>query len=407
MDDKTALLSQLKIDRGPEPEPEAGHKLLPLIGLALILLVAAGIAVLWLKSSKGVAEVSTATARSAGTAAASVLDASGYVVARRAATVSSKVTGKVLEVRVEEGQRVEAGEILARIDDSNARAELALTEAQVDASRAALTQLQVQLAEAQRQLQRNRELIGRQLISQASLDTTQATVDQLQAQIESARRSITVSQRSAEVQQRLLDDTVIRAPFAGVITVKNAQPGEMISPLSAGGAGTRTGIGTLVDMDSLEIEVDVNESFINRVQAGQPVSARLNAYPDWNIPCKVVAVVPTADRSKATVKVRIGLESKDPRILPDMGARVAFLSEAPPAAEAPKGVLVPAAAVLDAGGKAAVFVVKDGRLERRAVSVGAPAGADLRIVAGLAAGETVALGELATLADGMKVAVRP
>jgi RND family efflux transporter MFP subunit len=232
-------------------------------------------------------------------------------------------------------------------------------------------------------------------------------VDSLKARLESAQQNVSVAQRGVTVQRRLLDDMVVRAPFAGVITVKNAQVGEMISPLSAGGAGTRTGIGTLVDMESLEIEVDVNENFINRVRPGQRIEAVLNAYPDWRIPCAVIAVIPTADRSKATVKVRIGIEAKDPRIIPDMGVRVAFLPEADASApaDAPAGVLIPAEAVKDENGTSVVFVLKGENVERRAVKLGASRGGQVQVLAGVSAGEQVALGDLAQLADGVKVEV--
>lgn len=407
MNDKSALLGQLKIDRSVEPQGSGRGKWV--VGGILAVGAAAGA---WLAFKpappipvKAVAAV-PATAASAG--AASVLDASGYVIARRQATVSSKATGKVVELLIEEGQAVRHGQVLARLDDSNARAQLALAESQLDAARAALAEIRVQLIEAQRQLRRSKELHDRKLVSDAALDNARSTVESLQARLDSAAQNVSVAERGVAVQRRLLDDTVVRAPFDGVITVKNAQVGEMISPLSAGGAGTRTGIGTLVDMDSLEVEVDVNENFINRVQPGQKVEATLNAYPDWKIPCAVIAVIPTADRSKATVKVRIGIQQKDSRIIPDMGVRVAFLPEdkgEAGAAAAAQGVLVPAEAIRDENGTKVVFVVRDGTVERRAVGVGAVRGGQVQVVAGLSAGERVALGDLAQLADGARIEV--
>ncbi|MGH8457422.1 MAG: efflux RND transporter periplasmic adaptor subunit, partial [Stenotrophobium sp.] len=356
---------------------------------------------------------------------ASVLDATGYVVAQREATVSSKVTGRVQALLIEEGQHVKQGDVLARLDDSNARAALRLAQAQLEAARANLAQAQAQAKDARRTLDRTRDLAAKKLVAQSALDTAQANDDALAAQVDAARGNVTVAERNIAVYQQQFDDTVVRAPFTGVITVKNAQQGEMISPLSAGGAGTRTGIGTLVDMDSLEIEVDVNENFINRVVPGQSVIAKLNAYPEWEIPCKVIAVIPTADRSKATVKVRIGIELKDPRILPDMGVRVSFLDKDQGGKpEAPKGVWIPAAAVQagDSGdaaqgcasaagagcaGAAAgvVYVVRDGRAERRAVKLGGPGPEGQQVIAGLAAGEQVIVGDLDKLKDGAKVQV--
>ena len=406
MNDKSALLEQLRIDhsaRAPQPSP---WKRWLLIGAVLLAIVVVAVALL---GGEKPPEVTAVQARAAGPgASASVLDASGYVVARRQATVSSKVTGKVIEVLLDEGRRVEQGQVLARIDDSNAQAQLALAQSQLAASRSQLSTVQVQLAEADRQLVRTRELAERKLLSQQALDTAQANADGLRAQLDTARQNIVVSERGVAVQQRALDDTVVRAPFSGVITLKNAQPGEMISPLSAGGAGTRTGIGTLVDMDSLEIEVDVNENFINRVQTGQPAAARLNAYPDWEIPCEVIAVIPTADRSKATVKVRVGFKDKDPRILPEMGVRVSFReAEKPQAQQQEQGVLVPSEAVRKQGEDGVVFILReDLTLERRAVKLGGGGNGETSVLGGLRGGERLAVGDFAQFADGKKVRIK-
>jgi HlyD family secretion protein len=409
MNDKSALLGQLKIDRDALPQNQGGAGKWIAIGLAV---VAAGVAAfMLLKPAPAVpVRVASAIAPSAGSNAGSVLDASGYVIARRQATVSSKVTGKVVELLIEEGKPVKSGEVLARLDDTNVRAQLSLAESQSDAAKAAASEVKVQLIEAERQLRRTKELHERKLVSDAAIDNAQSTVDSLNARLESAQQNVSVADRGVSVTRRQLDDMVVRAPFNGVITVKNAQVGEMISPLSAGGAGTRTGIGTLVDMDSLEVEVDVNENFINRVRPGQRVEAVLNAYPDWKIPCAVIAVIPTADRSKATVKVRIGIEVKDTRIIPDMGVRVAFLPEAekaatPEAAATPAGVLIPAEAIKDESGTSVVFVLKGEVVERRAVKVGDKRGAQVQVLAGLDAGDQVAIGDFAQLADGVKVEV--
>lgn len=407
MDDKSALLGQLKINRDATPARSGGGKWV-LASLALAA-AAAGVFFLFRPAPAVAVRAAVAVAPAAGAAnAASVLDASGYVIARRQATVSSKVTGKVTELLIEEGMPVQQGQVLARLDDSNARMQLMLSQSQLDASRAQLTEIRVQLADAERQLKRSQELHDRKLVADAALDNAKASVEGLQARLESAQQNVQVAQRNVALYRQQLDDMVVRAPFAGVITVKNAQVGEMISPLSAGGAGTRTGIGTLVDMESLEIEVDVNENFINRVRPGQRVEGTLNAYPDWKIPCAVIAVIPTADRSKATVKVRIGIQAKDPRIIPDMGVRVSFLPDAPgeaAAAEAPRGVMIPAEAVRDNGGAKVVFVIGDGVVERRAVGLGGERGGQVQVIAGLAAGERVALGDLGQLADGARVEV--
>lgn len=402
MNDKSALLGQLKIDRKPKPprRDTPWKWILPPVALGL---VAAGLFLLRPAPPPVVTVVTARVASNAG--AGSVLDATGYVVARRQATVSSKSTGKVSEILIEEGQQVQAGQILARLDGSNARAALELAQSQLVSTRAGLAEVQAQLSDARRQYQRTQELTAKGMFSQAALDTAQANVETLAARLERVRSDGLVAERSVSVYRQQLDDTVVRAPFSGVITVKNAQPGEMISPLSAGGAGTRTGIGTLVDMDSLEIEVDVNENFINRVLPGQPVSARLNAYPDWAIPCEVVAVIPAADRSKATVKVRVGIQTKDARILPDMGVRVSFLNDNKAAPEAPKGVWLPEDAVQAQGETGVVFVVSGDKLERRAVKLGGKGSDGLQVISGITASDKVVSGDLSKLSDGMVVKV--
>lgn len=408
MNDTSALLSQLRIDRGTAAAAPR-RRWIGLVLVAFALLACGAWLLLRVPDALPVKTVVAQPLRE-GTPPPSVLDASGYVVARRQATVSSKVTGKVVELLIEEGQAVRAGQVLARLDDSNARAQLALAQSQLEAARAQLAEVGVQLEEARRQLARTRELASRKLVSEQALDSAQAGVDGLVARLQTMQRNVAVAERTVAVQQRQLDDTVVRAPFDGIITEKNAQPGEMISPLSAGGAGTRTGIGTLVDMDSLEIEVDVNENFINRVQPGQPAVARLNAYPDWEIPAQVIAVIPTADRSKATVKVRVGFLQKDPRILPEMGVRVSFREAVPTpgAPRPPAGVLVPAEAVQTDGELGTVYVVTDaGVLERRAVRIGGKSAGAVRIVSGVSAGERLAVGDFAQFSDGKAVTMQP
>ena len=402
------LLRQLSIDRSAAPPPSSSR--LPwLIGAALLAAGGAGFALLRGGGAVPVRAVSVEVKGGAAAAAGgSVLDASGYVVARRQATVSSKVTGKVMEILFEEGQKVEEGQVLARLDSSNVATQLSLTEAQVQQARAQLAELKVSLANAERDARRNRDLLDRKLVSQAALDNADTAVAQLQARLASAEQGVRVAERQVAVTRQQSDDTVVRAPFAGVITVKNAQPGEMISPLSAGGAGTRTGLGTLVDMGSLEVEVDVNENFLNKVKPNQRASTKLNAYPDWEIPSELVAIIPTADRSKATVKVRVGFSRKpgealDARILPDMGARVSFLADspAPAAAPQPRRVLMPAEA-LDGD---AVWLLADGKVNRRAVRTAPAENGDLAVTEGLTGGESLAVGEFGKLKDGAAVNV--
>ena len=396
------LLSQLRLDRnGGGPVRSRRRRL---ITIAVLAIVAAS--ALWFTLGRAVPTVRTVVARDAGTPGgpASVLDATGYVTARRQATVAAKITGKVTEVLIEEGQRVKEGEVLARLDDTEARAQLALVQAQLTAARSQLAEIRALLAQVERDYTRQQELAKRDLVSAQSLDAALAQRDMLRARLGTAAEQVRVAQESARVAQVQLDNTVIQAPFGGVVVAKAAQPGEIISPISAGGGFTRTGIGTIVDMDSLEIQVDVNEAFIGRVTAGQPVEATLNAYPDWKIPASVIAIIPSADRSKATVKVRIAIQAKDPRIVPDMGVRVGFLGDTPARETAAGGgVLVPADAVRGEGAAAAVFVYANGRVEQRPVTLAPGAGADRRLERGVRAGERVVVSPPPSLRDGDRV----
>ena len=354
-------------------------------------------------------KVAPVMAKSAGAiGGAAVLNASGYVTARRRATVSSKVTGKVMDVFIEEGQAVRQGQVLARLDDSQARAALAFADAQVAASRKSAAQDQARLKEAELNLERRQRLMKEQVVGKAEVDAAQADVDTLKANIAYAHEQIAVAETQVRMRRTELDDMVVRAPFSGIAISKDAQPGEMVSPVSAGGGFTRTGIGTIVDMSSLEIEVDVNESYINRVKPGQKVEAMLDAYPDWRIPSRVITTVPTADRQKATVRVRIAFEKLDPRILPDMGVKVSFLreEETPRAAAAAPTVSVPKAAVKTDNGSTIVFVLKDDRVERRAVRAGLETGDEVEVLSGLTPGERVVVEAPPQLKDGDRVKVR-
>jgi RND family efflux transporter MFP subunit len=400
-------LASLRIDH----TARAGHRR---GGLWLVLLLAVGVIALggWFWATReAVADVKTAavTASTSGAAPGAVLNASGYVTARRRATVSSKVTGKVLEIFVEEGRAVKRGQVLARLDDAQVQAQLNIAEAQLVASQRGAAEDQAHLREAQLTLERRRQLVKDQVISRAELDTSEAQVESLKARIAVAQQQMQVAESQVKAMRTDLDDMVVRAPFDGVAISKDAQPGEMISPVSAGGGFTRTGICTIVDMSSLEIEVDVSEQYINRVRSAQPVEAVLDAYPDWRIPSHVITTVPSADRQKSTVRVRIGFDQLDPRILPDMGVKTSFLAEAAVEAAnaAPRArVLVPKTAVRAANGTSVVFVVHDQRVERRAVKTGAEDGSQIEIASGVSPGERVVVDGPATLADGARVKER-
>jgi RND family efflux transporter MFP subunit len=404
-------LAALRIERTPET---GGSRWVAWVS-TLILLAAAGAgAWYWLFREKAMvveaAAVQERATGGAGGGAASVLNASGYVTARRRATVSSKVTGKVIEVNVEEGMAVREGQVLARLDDAQPRAALELAKAQAEAARRAVRESEVRLAEAKLTLKRRLQLVKDSLSTQAEVDQAQAEVDSVEARIQAAQQQVAVAERQIAVQQTDLDNTVIRAPFSGVALSKDAQPGEMVSPVSAGGGFTRTGISTIVDMSSLEIEVEVNEAYINRVTPKQRVVAVLDAYPDWEIPAHVITMVPTADRQKATVLVRVGFDGLDPRILPDMGVKVRFLrDEGPAAANAParRLILVPKSAVRSAGSSSVVYVVKGQVVEERAIKVGGADGDRLEVISGLQSGERVVNPIPDTLKDGAAVTVKP
>jgi RND family efflux transporter MFP subunit len=397
-----AALDSLRIERGAAPR--SPKRALWLAAAAAAVVIAAAAAV-WLSTRTKAAEVRTVAARLAPATGGerTVLNASGYVTARRQATISSKVTGKVTEVLIEEGMKVTEGQVLARLDDTNVVASLQLARAQLESARQARAETQVRLKEADQDLQRQTELIGKHVVAKADFDHAEADDAAYRARLAQQEVDVTVAERTVTIWQQQLDDMVLRAPFSGIVTSKNAQPGEMISPISAGGGFTRTGICTVVDMGSLEIEIDVNEAYINRVEPGQPVDATLDAYPDWKIPCKVIAIIPTADRDKSTVKVRVGFDKLDPRILPEMSVKVAFRGEAAAGPAAPAEVLVPKSAVRQDAGHDAVMVVQGGRAERRAVTVSGSTDTESALSAGLAPGERVVVDGPKDLPDGATV----
>ena len=406
MSSNADLLKSLKIDRNaaPPPAPRTGLW----IGLAVagaVLLAAGG----WFAFGRGKdLEVRTAevVAIGNGNASASVLDATGYVVARRMATVSAKVTGRVRDVRIEEGQRVEEGQVLATLDPVDADAQRALAASQVNAAQSQIGSVQAQLKEAEANAARLGALVGQKLISRAQYEQSVAARDALRAQLATAQRNAQVARDGLRIADNGVDNTVVRAPFSGVVIAKSAQPGEIVSPLSAGGGFTRTGIGTIVDMQSLEVEVEVGEAFIGRVKPGMPTETILNAYQDWKIPGKVIAIIPAADRGKATVKVRVGIDAKDARIVPDMGARVSFLEEAKPVqADVKPGVLVPAAAIVERDGKDVAFAIDGEAVQQRTLKLGRTLGDDREVLEGLNGGDAVVLDPPERLADGSRVRI--
>ncbi len=408
-------LDSLKIDRAAPSRPSSGARGWT---VALVLMAAPAVgAAYWFLLRAQPLEVELATAvaapvtSSGARAGAAVLNASGYVVARREATVSAKVTGKIASVLIEEGMVVEEGQLLAQLDDQTLRPLLELAETQLEASRAELAEVVVRRSEAEREQRRLERLRTENLSSERDVDRAQSEVAALAARFARLERAVDVAEATVAVRAQEIEDLEVRAPFAGVIVSKDAQPGEMVSPISAGGGFTRTGIATLVDLDSREIEVDVNESFINRVQAGQKTEATLDAYPDWVIASHVINIVPTADRQKATVKVRIAFDELDPRILSNMGVKVTFLdsggndepSTGSGAAPARPGVRLPASAVSRDGNTSYVWRVRNDRAERVAVRVGAERAGEVEISAGINAGDVVVAGPPAELTEGSAV----
>ena len=391
-------LSGLKIDE----RVRRGGVRIPwrLLGVAALLaLIGSGY---WLYGRTPIVEVAAVRIIPAGRPA--VLNASGYVTPRRRATIAAKITGRVNEIFAEEGMRVQADQVLATLDDTDARARLLSAKADRDATAAALADLRVNLANAERDHRRWEQLWKERAVSEQSVDQARTAVDSLRARIALAEEQVRAAEARVNVAEQDLENTVIRAPFAGLVVSKDAQRGEMVSPISAGGGFTRTGIATIVDMTSLEIEVDVNESSLAKVSPEQPVRAVLDAYPDWKIPGRVRTVIPTADRQKATVKVRVAFDHLDPRILPDMGVKVTFLGPEPPAAQAgvPQAV-VPRAAIREEGGKRVVYVLRDDRVERRPVRLGEAHGDEQDLLDGVAEGEQVVVKGLDGLQDGQRV----
>jgi RND family efflux transporter MFP subunit len=399
-------LAALRIDRQPD---RPARRWIGWVVLLITVIAGGAAAWHWLTRERPLeVETVVVSERASGTQAA-VLNASGYVTARRRATVASKITGKLVEVNVEEGMAVREGQVLARLDDATLRATLALAEAQADLARRGVRETEVRLHEAQLTLTRLTRLIKDGIVSQAELEAAQAQVDSLDARIQAAREQVRVAEGEVALARTNLDDTIIRAPFSGMAISKDAQPGETVSPVSAGGGFTRTGICTIVDMQSLEIEVDVNEAYINRVRPNQDVTALLDAYPDLPIPARVITTVPTADRQKATVLVRIGFKALDPRILPDMGVKVTFHRQEGEDGGGPslRAVpLVPKGAITVEGNQSYVFVVSStGVVDRRAVTTGGVDGDRLEVLAGLRAGERVIVAPPPELRPGAGVVV--
>ena len=398
-------LSSLRINEGQRKERKTG-KIMGIVVAAILLIALVAGAAYFTHNSAPIVEV--AAAQKAGSGPTALLNASGYVTPRRRATIAAKITGRVIGVYFDEGVHVKEGQILAKLDDSDVKRALDSAIADRNSTQAQIADYQVQLKNAELLVHRSKELQVAGVQSQEILDNALTSADSLRAKIALTKEQVAASESRINEAQQAVDNTVIRAPFEGIVVSKDAQVGEMVSPVSAGGGFTRTGIATIVDMNSNEIEVDVNEAYIARVTSGMPVTAVLDAYPDWQIPSKVRTVIPTADRQKATVKVRISFLKLDPKILPDMGVKVTFLGDEPkkqlgsiePVASIPSGAL------RDENGSKIVFLVKDNKLERRAVKPGNTRGSDVEIFAGLIPGDMVVTKGPPDLRDGETIQLK-
>ena len=405
------LLKELRIERHQREDHNGGGpgRWVWIVGVVVLVAIAVAVGSWWLLSHRAISvRTATAVVATNDSAAGAVLQATGYVTARRQATVSAQITGTLTDVLIEEGDRVKKNQVLARLDDSAYKAALDTAVAQAKAAHALVAQYQSQLAQNLRDATRDETLATQGLVSKQAAEQARTLADSTRAQLVSQQRQAVAADANTVQAQVNFDYCVVRAPFDGVITTKDAQVGEIISPFSAGGGFTRTGIGTIVDMDSLEVDVDVNEAYIGRVTPKMPAEAVLDAYPDWKIPAHVIAIVPAADRGKATVKVRVAMEHKDGRIVPDMGVRVSFLeAKATASTQAPKGVLVPAKAIVQRDGADSVFIVAHGKARRQTVQPSAQDYGDMRLIpTAVNAGDDVVVSPPDALRDGSDVSVQ-
>jgi HlyD family secretion protein len=398
-------LGSLRIEEHHRAKGSWGKRLAIFFGLLVVLGGLSG-AVFTYINQRPVVEIAVVQKSTNNGGREALLNASGYVTPRRRATIAAKITGRVTGVFFDEGTHVTEGQLLATLDDADARKALEAAKADYAASKAAIADYEVQLRNAKIQLRRAEQLKNAGVQTQEQLDNATTNADSLQAKIALAQSQVISSETRIQEAQQAVDNCTIRAPYAGIVVSKDAQVGEMVSPVSAGGGFTRTGIATIVDMNSNEIEVDVNEAYIARVQPGQPVTAILDAYPDWEIPSRVRTIIPSADRQKATVKVRVSFLKLDPRILPDMGIKVTFLGAEQKKERGAAAILIPKSAVRDENGKKIVFLMKNEKAERRAVTLGPDRGSDTEVIAGVTAGDTLIVKGPENLRDGQSVEIK-
>ena len=403
------LLQDLRIDvQQRDDDSDRPRWLWWAAGVAVVVLLLAGAAWWFMGARATTVQTATAMAPGSGTAASTVLQATGYVTAQRQATVSTQITGTLVQILFEEGDHVKKGQIIARLEDSALRASLNIAQANSLTSQAQIKTAQAQLAQAEADARRQTELAASGMMSKQAAEQARTAVATYSAQLEARKRESDASRAQLAMAQVNFDYSMVRAPFSGVVTVKAAQVGEIVSPLSAGGGFTRTGVCTIVDMDSLEVDVDVSEAYIGQVKPNMPAESVLDAYPDWKVPSHVIAIVPTADRGKATIKVRVALEEKDARLVPDIGVRVSFLGSKPAAnaSAVPKGVLVPPQAIVQRNGQSVVFVVVEDHAQLRSVKPAAQDVGSMKLVPeSVKLGERVVLSPPDTLNDGSDVRI--
>jgi RND family efflux transporter MFP subunit len=412
-------LGQLRIDRDAPPPAvkRAFRRALWLAGATLVLGVAI---VLWLRGGSAVpVQVVTVGAREAvgggggdaGGAGVGVV-ANGYVVARTKAAVSAKIPGRLASLGVSEGSFARKGDVIARLDNADYTAAVGQAEAQVATARATLIELTADRDQLQREFARVRDLHTQNpnLVSQQEVEAADSRARQGDARVQAQQARVEAAAAALRLAQANFENTVIRAPFTGTVLRKEAEVGEVVAP-SVGGGLTRGAVVTMADLSTLEVEVDVNEAYIARVGSAQPARITLDAYPDTTFRGRVRQVVPTADRQRATVQVKVAILEHDPRILPEMGAKVEFLEEAALRAAAgpvaPRRLTVPAAAIRSENGRAVAWLVREGRLERREVDAGPVSGSLREIRSGLSGGEVLLVGGVENPRAGQRVRVAP
>jgi len=331
-----------------------------------------------------------------------VLNASGYVVAQRKAAVASKITGRLISLFVEEGSRVKAGEVIARLENEDSLAALNRAQANVNLARSNLDQAKAELEDAQLNHHRNEQLVAKGFVAQSTVDASEARYKRAKATVAAQEAAIRASEAALEEAKVLVEYSNIRAPFDAVVLTKSADIGDIVTPLGAA-ANAKAAVVTIADMSSLQVEVDVSESNISQVRVGQPCEIRLDAFPDLRFKGAVHMIVPTADRTKASVLVKVAFKGLDPRFLPEMSAKVAFLSrEMVPDEEKPLKA-VPAAAVISRGGHSVVFLVDGERVVEKAIRTGKRMDTMVEILQGLEAGDKVVLNPGSNLKSGTRV----